>query len=189
LRTQKYTLENYLLDPECWFKHIRPHTRRTPKPGWNSLEETQATIESLYRECLPLAAYNRTLQEVRDINYASFTALPASDKSFKEHPKALMPLDNVPNRLRYIQTVMKLNQDLGQRYVDILNRLEKSSLEALEIEVSGKYVMNLLREDFPLNISGKQAWDDILGAYIDICPNPPEDLTRLIDLILHDAHS
>ena len=70
-----------------------------------------------------------------------------------------------------------------------MNRLEKSSLEMLETEVSGKYVMNLLREGFPLNISGKQAWDDILGAYIDICPDPPEDLTGLIELILQDSHS
>lgn len=34
LRTTKYTLENYLLDPQYWFAALRPLMLRSPKPGW-----------------------------------------------------------------------------------------------------------------------------------------------------------
>jgi hypothetical protein len=190
LRTQKYTLENYLLNPMCWFKYIRPLARRTPKPGWNTVEEVEATIEGLYRECLSVTAYNWTLREARDEDYVAFKALSETDKSYKEHPKALTNLGDVPAHFRRIQSQMGFHSyDLVERYNVLLQLLQNSNLAALETVVSGKYILNLLRERFPLKISGKQAWDDVLGAYIDICPDPPEDLARLIELILQDSRS
>jgi hypothetical protein len=59
----------------------------------------------------------------------------------------------------------------------------------LEAAVSGKYVLKLLHERFPLQLSGNQAWDDVLGAYYNGCPNPHSDLVMLVDLILQDARS
>jgi hypothetical protein len=87
LRTVKYTLENYLLDAMCWFQCIQPYTRRTPKPGWRTLDEAHATIESLFRECLRLSAYNWTLHQIRDKNRKAF-ATPI--KNTKNIPRPLM---------------------------------------------------------------------------------------------------
>lgn len=190
LRTPKYTLENYLLDPDCWFQYIRPYTRRTPKPGWNTLEEVIVTIENLYRVCIPLTAYNWTLFEARNQNYQNFITLPSPQKTYKEHPKAIAEIGDVPAYLQGIEAAMGLTGDyLGWRYTNLTTIMARSSLSSLEQVISGKYVLTLLKEQFPLRISGRQTWDDILGAYIDTCPTPPEDLRLLVDLILQDAHS
>jgi hypothetical protein len=61
-------------------------------------------------------------------------------------------------------------------------------LADLEKVVTGKAVLTLLRERFPLRLSGSRAWDDMLGAYVNTCPDPPADLKTLVDLILGDAH-
>ena len=189
LRTPKYTLENYLLDAECWCRYIHPHTLRDPKPGWNTPDEAQTTIESLYQECLSLSAYNWTLRQIRNLDYAAFKALPEADKSYCGHPKALENLGDVPTRLRHLQARMGLSDDLGQMYTGRLAVLRMLALGDLERVVSGKVVLKLLQERFPLRLSGRQAWDDVLSAYMYTCPDPPADLVTLVDLILKDAHS
>lgn len=190
VRTPKYTLENYLLDSECWFDYIRPYTRRATKPGWNTLAEVQATIEDLCRTCCSLTAYNWTLRQARERDYHAFKALPEADKRYKEHPKALANVGDLSTHLHRLQTSLGLTDfDLAQEYTNYFQTLRNASFDDLEMVVSGKYVLTLLREQFPLKVSGKQAWDDVLGAYIDKCPDPPPDLVRLIDLILEDAHA
>lgn len=187
-RTQKYTLENYLLNPECWFEYIRPHTRRSPKPGWNSLAEAEATILSLYQGCVPLSAYNWTLHQARAQNYEAFKVLPEADRQYKRHPKALDNMD-VPDRLHQLQKQMRLTGlDLPQLFGKQVEALMEAALDTLETMVSGKFVLTLLREQFPLKVFGRQAWDDVLGAYIDKCSDPPGDLVELIEFILQDAH-
>lgn len=187
LCTPRYTLENYLLDAGCWFKYIEPHTLRMPKPGWNSPEQAQATIEGLYRECLPLSAFNWTLRQARGRSYAAFQGLREADREYKEHPRALENLGDVTAHLRSIRAQMGLPDDLGLMYAGRMAALEGMPLASLEQVVSGKYVLSLLRERFPLRLSGKEAWDDVLSAYIHGCPAPPADLVNLVDLILQDA--
>jgi len=187
LRTVKYTLENYLLNAECWFKYVQPHTLRAPKTGWNSLDEARTTIERFYRECLPLSAYNWVLRQARRRDYAAFKSLGDVDRTYKEHPKAITAIGNVSAHLCNLQAQMNILDDLGQMYTMRLASLEQMPLADLEQVVSGKYVIKLLREHFPLRLSGKQAWDDVLGAYISICPDPPTDLGTLIELILDHA--
>lgn len=189
LRTRKYTLENYLLDPRCWFDLVQPFTRREPKPGWETKTKAQDTIEALYRECIPVSAYNWTLRQTRDLDYAAFTYLPDNEKAYARHPKTLENWDDVPARLRNIQARMGLQDDLGSLYTNRLTTLQTLSLADLEQVVTGKAVLTLLRERFPLRLSGSRAWDDMLGAYVNICPDPPADLKALVDLILGDARS
>jgi hypothetical protein len=188
LRTHKYTLENYLLDPQCWFEIVYPFTRREPKPGWSTEAEVQATIESLYRECIPISAYNWTLRQARTLDYAAFTYLPDKERAYARHPKALENWGDVPAHLRDIQARMGLPDDLGRLYADRLAAWQSLSLADLEKVVTGKAVLTLLRERFPLRLSGSRAWDDMLGAYVNTCPDPPADLKTLVDLILGDAH-
>lgn len=188
LRTRKYTLENYLLDPQCWFECTYPYTLRESKPGWSTEAEVQATIESLYRECIPISAYNWTLRQARSLDYAAFTGLPDREKEYARHPKALENWGDVPVRLRDIQARMGLPNDLGDLYTDRLTDLQALSLTDLEQVVTGKAVLTLLRERFLLHLD-KQGWDDTLGAYVHTCPDPPADLKALVDLILENAHS
>ena len=189
LRTPKYTLENYLLDPECWFRYVQPLTLRTPKPGWDTLDQVQATIEGLYLECLPLSAYNWTLRQARDRDPAAFEGLRDADRRYKEHHRALDNLGDVAGHLHNIQTQMGIEDDLGQEYTARLAHLQTLSLADVEQVVSGKYVLNLLRECFPIRLSGRGAWDDVLGAYIHGCPNPHPDLSDLVEAILQDARA
>jgi len=187
LCTVKYTLENYLLNTECWFKYVQPHTLRTPKPGWNSLDEARATIEGFYKECLPLSAYNWVLRQTYRRHYTAFTSLGDADRAYKKHPKAITAIGDIPAYLHNLQVQMNIPDDLGQMYTTQLADLEQMPLADLEQVVSGKYVMKLLWERFPLHISGKRAWDDVLSAYIFNCPDPPADLATLIELILENA--
>ncbi len=189
LRTLKYTLENYLLDAECWFRYVQPYTLRTAKRDWNTLGRARATIEGFYRECLPLSAYNWVLRQARRRDYAAFKSLDDADRTYKEHPKAITNMGDVPARLRNLQAQMGIPDDLGLMYTMRLADLEQMSLSGMEQVVSGKYVIKLLRERFPLRLSGRQAWDDVLSAYISICPDPPADLATLIELILENAHT
>lgn len=184
LRTLRATLENYLLDPTCWFRYLQPHTLRVSKPGWGSVEEVQATVLGLYRECAPLAAFNWTLRRARLLNPPAFQTLRRSDQEYKEHPNALARLEDVPTYLRGLLPQANLGVDLGQMYQDRLAVMADMEPADLEQVVSGKYVLRLLSERFPLRLSGRQAWDDVLSAYMFHCPDPPADLEQLVDLIL-----
>jgi hypothetical protein len=186
-RTRWFTLENYLLDPDCWFSYIRQHTRRYPSPGWNKPEEVQVTIAGFYNRCLPLSAYNWVLHEARKLDYDAFKTL--EDRVHKAHPKAIDELGDVAEYLRGVQQQMRLGEDLGQLYEERLAALQEMPSEQLDEVVSGKWVLKLLSEQFPLKLSGKQAWNSVLGAYLDHCPDPPNDLAALIDRIIEHAHS
>ncbi len=188
LRTRKYTLENYLLDPLCWFKWAHPYTQRNPRPGWDTEDAVRETIESLYRECIPLSAYNWTLHQAHKLDCAAFAGLSDREKAYARHPRTLKNWD-APSRLRNIQAQMGLPYDLSSLYTDRLAALQAFTLAALEQVVTGKAVLRLLRKHFLLDQPSKRAWDNILSAYVHTCPDPPTDLKTLVDLILEDAHS
>ncbi len=187
LRTRKYTLENYLLSPRCWFEFVRPFLQRRPEPIWETVDDVQVTIEELYRECIPLSAYNWTLHRAQALDAATFRVLDDKDKTYARHPQALNGWGDVPARLGEIQNRMGLSDDLTRLYNDRLAELQDFSLAELEEVVTGKAVLTLLKESFPLGLSSKQAWDDMLGAYVDKCPDPPDDVRTLVDLIVEDA--
>lgn len=190
LRTPKYTLENYLLEAECWFKCIQPHTLRAPKPGWQTSGQVQTTIRGLYQQCLPLSAFNWTLKQARTADPAGFASLPRKDREFRgEHPKALTGLGDVSGHLRSLGARLNLAADLGFMYEERLAHLQGLPHDQLEEVVSGKFVHNLLSEQFPLKLSGERSWDDMLSAYLFHCPHPPADLRHLITAILSDARS
>lgn len=187
LRTTKYTLENYLLDPECWFEFVKRFMLRSPKPGWNTLAEVQTTTERLYRECIPLSAYNWTLQQARDRDPVAFTALRPTERRFFDHPRAISHLGDISNRLRSIQKRIGITDDLGQLYLNRQAEWQAMPLSELEEVISGKYVLKRLKEEFPINLAGRQAWDDMLSGYMYQCPEPPKNLKEIINLILKDA--
>lgn len=189
LRTPKYTLENYLLEADCWFKCILPYTLRTTKPGWQTPGQAQTTIRNLYQQCLPLSAFNWTLKQARTADPAGFATLPDRDGEYREHPKALIGLGDGSGYLRNLSTRLSLAADLGQMYEERLAYLQGLSHDRLDEVISGKFVHKLLFEQFPLKLSGERSRDDMLSAYLFHCPHPPADLRHLVAAILADAHS
>lgn len=187
LWTPKYTLENYLLNPECWYEVVHPFTLRTPKPGWNSVEEAEQTIHALYQKCIPLAAYNATLNYLHEEHSHAFEKLSESQQKFKEHPKALKNLGDLSTHFQTLAGVIGLSIDLESKYEKNTAELHVMNQADLEQNVSGKYVLALLKETYPMGSPTKRAWDDILGGYIKYCPEPPGDLVRLMDLIRNSA--
>ena len=185
LRTRKYTLENYLLDADGWFNYVQMHMRRTPKPGWNTPVETQATLLELYRQCLPLSAYNWTLRQARRLNEAAFRLLPHKDQEYQEHPKFLTNID-VSAQLLKIQTALSLMDNLPLLYQTRLAQLQAMGTDEWPQVVSGKYVLKMLKETFPFRPA---TWDNVLQAYMSICYAPPDDLVSLLEIIRQDAHS
>ena len=98
-----------------------------------------------------------------------------------------MPADPAA-RLQVIQRKMGLANDLRLIYSERLGELQGMTFSEQEEVVSGKYVLKLLKESFPLKGS-QQNWDEVLSAYINICPDPPDDLKNILDLIWQDSQS
>ncbi len=189
LRLRKYTLENYLLDPGIWFAVVQPFLQRNPKPGWRTEAEIQTTIETLYRDCIPLAAYNWTLHTAQCQNPNAIYQSSANDWAYAAHPQTLREWNDIPARLQALQARAGISENLAQLYTNRLTALQSEPIDQLETFVTGKVVLKLLREAFPLRVSGKPMWDSILGAYMHYCLVPPPDLSKLVDVILENAHA
>lgn len=186
VRTRKYTLENYLLDPDIWFEVMELLTQRSPKPGWQTRAEAHATIVSLYCECIPLAAYNWMQHTARIANPKDYQALPDGLNSWAKHPKTLVKWGDADARLLDVQTRMGLTYDLRTLFRERLTYLSTLPLAQLEEHVTGKPVLTLLQTSLQ---RGSRAWDDMLSAYMYHVPTPPTDLQDLVKSILDDAHT
>ncbi|MEM7533509.1 MAG: DUF4435 domain-containing protein [Chloroflexota bacterium] len=186
VRTPKYTLENYLLDPSCWYEVIRPLNRRRPNPDWQTVEQVKSIIENLYRTCIPISAHNWMILHISSF-VASDVLIQYKWTQFKESPEGL-PSD-LSTHWKNIQTQLNLDTGLAELYQERENTLNKMSLAELEKVVSGKYVLKQLQRNFPINLSGREAWDNVVGAYIEYCSEPPSDLEALIQAIIRDSHT
>lgn len=190
LRTHQYTLENYLLDPEIWHLYVHPHLLRNPRTGWNSTAEIRTTLAGFYRVCLPLSAHNWTLRQLRLQDQTAFQNIPEKDRQYKEHPKALQNLGDPIVHWQRVQTLVGLTVPLAQWYDERLAVLEAMDLAGWQEVVSGKYVLQLLREKFPFRISSNEHWEDVLAAYMYHSAQPPEDLRILLEeVIWRDAQT
>jgi len=193
VRTRQYTLENYLLEAECWAVCARRYMGRMATPAWNDPHALERHIVDLYRRCLPVSAYNWVLRQARQIDNHAFELLPSGNRQYKESPEALDALASgvggVPSYLRTIQTQMGLTEDLGALYQQRLTGLEQQNLAEWQEVVSGKYVLRLLRQSFPMNIAENDWKTYVLGTYLEECLDPPADLQALIEAILADAHA
>jgi len=79
----RYTIENYLLDPEPW--HRVADVRRCGKPfpsGWSSVDEVAQRIDDAYKQCLCVAAFNRTA-------HAENLRVSGNGYRYACHPKGL----------------------------------------------------------------------------------------------------
>jgi hypothetical protein len=187
LRTPKYTLENYYLQPTAWYRYFERYKRNPERRnGWLTIDDAVSTLTVYYRQCIPISAYNWVLQEVRSVNIAAFIDIPLNLQEYLEHPNALRRLD-LSARFEKISTGTGISFDLNALYLQRLNALENMSLPELEAFISGKYVLKLLKESLAKYVTS-DGWEDVIGEVTDYCP-PPSDIQRLLDLIWQDSLS
>ncbi len=186
VRTHKYTLENYLLQPDIWFQVIAPTIRRLPRPGWETIETARATITELYRACIPLAAYNWVQHTAKAAAPAMYQGLPDRLNAWASHPDTLTKWGDVDARLLAVQTHMGLADDLRALFRERQTYLAALPLAELEEYVTGKPVLTLLKTSLQRD---NKTWNDLLSAYMYHFSPPPTDLQALIEAILANAHA
>ncbi len=190
VRTPRYTLENYLLDPECWANVFAFIFRRqgSAPDGWDDPARVQHHIERAYRDCLVLTAHNRVIQFGNEHYGDRAIQTPETDRTYREHPNALANIDPA-DKLRAWGNQLGAAEDLGTMFEQTLRDLQAGDLATWQQHVSGKYVLQLLHQRFPrLPRAGQFPLDHYLNEYLRACPDPPPDLVRLIERIIEDAY-
>lgn len=189
LRTPRYTLENYLLDPDCWAQVFAFIFRRQggAPDGWDDSIQVQGYIEQAYRDCLVLAAHNRVIQ-LGNKHYPEQAArTPETERTYREHPDALANVDPAA-KLRAWGQQLGTAKDLGEMFKQTLRALKKAGPAGWEQQVSGKYVLGVVRRRFPrLPRAGQFPLSHYLNEYLRACSDPPPDLVGLIERIIEDV--
>lgn len=174
-RTDRFTLENYLLEPEGWYEVVKLVHRSTLPPGWDSLEAVTQRILDAYRSCLSVAAFNFTVHE----EYARLPGDPTGAAlGYKAHPHAVDAAAR--QQLDVWGAARGAPQALGELYESSLARLQAASFTEWRAQVTGKAVLKVFQGSFP-GVSARHLLDNL---YLDKYPRPPEDLQRLIGRIL-----
>lgn len=174
LCTRWYTLENYLLVAEGWLSVIMAMHRRAPVL-WDTAHAVQAQIDDAYRECLPLAAWNYTVR-------SEYLRLPRDGLRHVEHPKA-MPTQ-AEQELNEWGQARGAPQMLGDRYTGRLEWLGAASQDELPCWVTGKAVLKVLLERFPVASGPRPHPDALVNLYMTVYPTPPDEHVALVRRIL-----
>jgi hypothetical protein len=189
LRTSSYTLENYLLDPACWAAVFRLIFRRQggAPDGWDQPEQVQNHIETAFRACLDLAAYNQVIKYGAEYYAGAASATADRNRSYRHHPDTFKEM-NPADALSAWGQQLGCSEDLGLLFAAKRAALEAAGLTGWQKVVSGKHVLHLLQSRFPLlPRAGKFGLSHYLNLYLDRCPEPPADLTRIVETIIRDA--
>lgn len=174
LRPRRYTLENYLLEPEGWFEVVKVTHRSVRPPAWDSVEAVSDRVLDAYRRCLTVAAWNYTVcQEYArlpgDVNGERF--------KYRAHPDAMTP--RAREELDAWGAARGAPGPLGDAFMAELERLGAADLAEWQRRVTGKAVLKVFKNSFPV-----AARDLLDNLYINLYPRPPEDLERLVRRIL-----
>ncbi len=183
LRTPRYTLENYLLDPACWAMVFKRIFRRNPAAarGWDDEQRVTNFITDAYRDCLALAAHNWVVGTIT-AKYASPTT-PSRD--YLTNHRAVNDKEAVLQSLVNWGANIGASEDLRQLFNAKIVQLRLSTMETLSQRVSGRYVLERLLDMSP-GSPNKQRFplDHYLNLYMESCSAPPTDLVNLIERII-----
>lgn len=170
-RTQRYTLENYLLEPLGWYELAKLFWRNKLPKGYRSIDECSLTIENTFQSFLPAAAYNWLVWDLGKLYGPKFYL------EFKDKP------DLDPEKLYYNLLIYCRNEGLpdpdeyGLR-LDLL----KAKKELWHQKVSGKMIFNHLYENFPLPRTRPQR--HLFVNYYVSKTAAPEELSRLVNFLI-----
>jgi len=170
-RTKRYTLENYLLDPEAWFHIAKLFWRNNLPEGFRSVEECTETINKIYEAFLPAAAYNWMAHDI------SRQYKPKKHLEYKTMPN-LDPEALYLNLLIYCR-----NEDLPDPEefpirLDIL----KNNRQMWDQKVNGKMVFDYLLESFP--VPRQKPNRHLFVNYYVSSTEAPEELVRLVEFLI-----
>ena len=170
-RTKRYTLENYLLDPEAWFHIAKLFWRNNLPEGFRSVEECTETINKIYEAFLPAAAYNWMAHDI------SRQYKPKKHLEYKTMPN-LDPEALYLNLLIYCR-----NEDLPDPEefpirLDIL----KNNKQMWDQKVNGKMVFDYLLESFP--VPRQKPNRHLFVNYYVSSTEAPEELVRLVEFLI-----
>ncbi len=180
LRTPRYTLENYLLDPICWASVFKLIARDpATASGWDDVQRVKVIIDDLYQKFLPVAAHNWVVKTITQKYFVETENV----RKYLEDYQSFNQRAAVLNGLREWGVRISATEDLEQMFEERLNQLSRHSPES---QISSKYVLKKLYELSPpiLRRSALDAWESI---YLNFCPTPPPDLVKLIDRIIIHA--
>ena len=183
-RTNRYTLENYLLDPSGWLQVVYAFTSLSPttRVGWNSVDEVRARIADYYQVALPASAHNWTVKLLSESFHGS------TGFRNRNYYSSVAALQNQDPEDALIEWAKNFNAEgqAQQTFQDRLQYLQNlNELEDLEKYISGKLVINQLYAEMPLGIaSGRPELRAVLAIYLHEQPVPPPDLITLLDCIV-----
>jgi hypothetical protein len=182
-RSRLYSVENYLLDPDCWHEVFQLVMRRRGglPPGWSNPAEIQARIEASYWRCLPAAAFNQVVAATCRAN-PTYPGAP-------EYIRNLLHgwLQDPAAVLRNWGQSVGHSQDLGAEFAQALADLQAAAPERLPCLVDGKMVLGSLLAEFQTVRGRSYQVEDYVNHYLDACPEPPPDAVALLDRILAAA--
>lgn len=174
LSTRWYTLENYLLAAEGWFKVITAMHRRMPAL-WDSEAAVQEQIDAAYRACLPLAAWNYAVR-------MECLRSPGAGLRHVEHPQA-MPKDPRAELSAWEQG-RGVARPLWDCFEEHLARLQGMPHAELPCWVTGKAVLKVLLERFPVASGPRPHAQSLVNLYMDKFPTPSDEHVALVQRIL-----
>jgi hypothetical protein len=174
-RTARYTLENYLLEPEGWAKVLNTYSGRKGLPaGWDSTEAVQQRISEAVDACLAASAMNRTVRDEerrQPVDIKEFVHYAVAESECRDR-LAKWRRPDVPPR------------PLVEAFEGHLASLKGASPEEKLALVSGKAALKQLAAGINQARGSKIHVDDWVSAYFREFSNPPADITRIVDAIL-----
>lgn len=177
-RTRWYTLENYLLDPEGWAACAQVINRGQAPDPWATRDAVAARIESAYRACLRVAAWNLSVRE----ECARAPGHPLGSLRFREHPDAVKPADLA--ELAEWGRQRDAPQLLADCFAAHLARFDALQPSEWPCWVTGKAVLKVLLRDFPVPRGRLPHHEVLINWYLDRHSTPPAELAALVRRIV-----
>ena len=188
LRTSRYTLENYLLEPGCWtevFAFIFSREESVPQQ-WDNPIQVQQYIMQAFRACLIIAAYNWMIHYCNRHFGENIRATIGGERKYFTHPNALASQDPI-QLLGDWEQQCAFPAKLIDLYTQKLTEFESMQILDWHKHISGKYVLRVFHQMFPLRPTrGQFDLDHYLSLYLRDCEKPQE-LTQLVDRIIEHA--
>lgn len=179
-RLPRYTLENYLLEPEGWLGVTRLVTRSALPEGWRSVDDVSRRIDEAFVECLPLAAFNRTA-------FDEHLRHPADKLAYRSHPDAFVK-ESPGEVLATWEAERGAPRALAEVFDEHVTRLRAATRDVWHREVTGKAVLKVFLNTLMRAARMPTSQHDLLcSMYLDQQPQPHRELQDIVVAMLVEA--
>ncbi|HTE17438.1 MAG TPA: hypothetical protein VK689_03530 [Armatimonadota bacterium] len=183
-RSRFYSVENYLLDPDCWHRVfqlvMRPHGGLPP--GWASPSDVEARITACYHGCRQATAFNRVVSRTAAA-HPEYASAPRYIRNLRD-ARLFRREELLLEWARRCAHSGDLSADLRRE----TEAIEAAGMADLPCLIDGKMVQEAFLEQFQSIRPGKGfGYGDYVNLYLHQCPDPPLDAINLLERILRDA--